>query len=133
MLLLLRDLTPRRLWDWVQLNVPDEAECVIEKVGGYIRSKDGGFVAGSSAMFNFGRNYGELVMCLTAAEVPFTEVPPQTWQKAMAIPPRRKGESRNSFKNRLKDKACELYPRVKVTLATADALLIAEYSRRTFE
>lgn len=42
------------------------------------------------------------------------------------------GESKQSFKNRLKDKAQQLFPREKVTLATADALLIAEYARRQF-
>lgn len=103
---------------------------VIEKVGGYV----GEAQPGSSA-FKFGQSYGSLLMALTAAMIPYEEVTPQRWQKAMGITPRknREGETKTSFKNRLKQKAQQLFPAVKVTLAVADALLIAEYCRRKRE
>lgn len=43
------------------------------------------------------------------------------------------GETRDAFKNRLKAKAQQLFPQAKVTLATADAILLAEYCRRRKE
>lgn len=99
---------------------------IIEKVGGYV----GGDGAPGSAMFNFGVGYGKLLMALTAARIPFEEVPPQRWQKGLAIPKRDRGEGKTAWKNRLKTKAQQLFPSIKVTLATSDALLVAEYCRR---
>jgi hypothetical protein len=104
-----------------------EVAACIEKVGGYIGGP--GFKAGSSAMFNFGVGYGRLRMALIAAEIPFEEIPPQRWQKAFGLH-RKPNEKKTSFKNRLKSKAQQLFPGVEVTLATADALLLAEYTRR---
>ena len=69
-------------------------------------------------------------MALIAAGIPFEEVIPRTWQKGVGITPRGKGETKTRFKNRLKAKASQLFPKVNVTLATADALLIAEFCRR---
>ena len=105
----------------------------IEKVGGYI----GGVGHPGSAMFNFGKGYGGLRMALIAARIPFEEIPPQTWQKRMGVTPRKKksknsaGESKSQFKNRLKARAQQLFPHVNITLATADAILIAEFCRRS--
>ena len=44
-----------------------------------------------------------------------------------------KTESKTEWKNRLKGMAQQLYPDLKVTLATADALLIATYCKRKHE
>lgn len=123
---------------------------IIEKVGGFIK----GNPAPGSAMFKFGVGYGGLRMALIACGIPFEEVTPQTWQKALGITPRephtktreveikkgkRKGQMRTEryggetdmeFKNRLKAKAQQLFPGEKITLAVCDALLIAEYCRR---
>lgn len=103
---------------------------VIEKVGGYTAS--GGPQPGS-AMFKFGQSYGGLRMALIAAGIPFEEVTPQRWQKALGVTPRGKEETKTSFKNRLKAKAQQLFPKIKVTLATADAILLAEYCKRSQE
>jgi hypothetical protein len=62
-------------------------------------------------------------MALTAAGIPFERVRPQAWQKAMGC--MSKGD-----KNITKRKAQELFPQIKVTHATADALLIATYGTR---
>ena len=106
---------------------------VIEKVGGYIKGGEdgsGGAQPGSAA-FKFGASYGKLLMALTAAGIPFEEVTPQKWQKGLGVPPRKKDETKTQFKNRLKAKAQQLFPGVKVTLAVADALLLAEFCRRS--
>lgn len=113
---------------WVWMSVEPRPEfAVIEKVGGYTQA--GGPQPGS-AMFKFGQSYGGLRMALVAAGIPFDEVTPQTWQKGLGVTPRGKTESKTQFKNRLKARAQQLFPSVKVTLATADALLIAEFCRR---
>jgi hypothetical protein len=62
---------------------------------------------------------------LTGEEFPFEEVSPQKWQKAMGC--MTKGD-----KNVSKAKAQQLFPQLKITHAIADALLIAEYARRTY-
>ncbi len=102
---------------------------VIEKVGGYIGRKSISGGDRGSHMFVFGRTYGALCMSLMALDLyPFREIVPRVWQKALGISPREKDETDTSFKNRLKDRAKELYPNTKVTLPKADAILIAHYA-----
>jgi hypothetical protein len=79
---------------------------------------------GVKSAFTFGEGYGRLQAVLTALRVPYERVRPQAWQKAMGC--LTKGD-----KNVSKRRAQELFPTLKVTHATADALLIAEYNRRT--
>ncbi len=78
---------------------------------------------GVSSSFKFGQSYGFLRGILIASEIPFDQVTPQRWQKAIGC--LTKGD-----KNVSKAKAQQLFPAVKVTHAIADALLIAEYCRR---
>jgi len=85
---------------------------------------------GVASSFKFGRNYGFLRGLLIANKIPFEEVTPRTWQKGLGIKAKDKSESKTQFKNRLKGKAQQLFPHLKITLATADAILIAEYGRR---
>lgn len=113
----------------VEFGMDDQKSAVIEKVGGYVA----GNPAPGSAMFNFGRGYGALCMALIALEIPFEEVPPRQWQKALGISPRKKTESKTQWKNRLKQKAQQLYPNIGITLSTCDALLIATFCRRKHE
>lgn len=97
------------------------ARCYLEKVGGMPHQ-------GGSAMFNFGKGFGQLEMALLARRVPTVEVTPQKWQKALSLGT--KGDKTTTqWKNKLKERAMQLYPGIKVTLATADALLILEYAR----
>lgn len=93
-----------------------KAKAVIEKVSS---SPQMGVVSS----FTFGRSYGFLLGILTAYEVPFVEVTPQKWQRSM-------GCLTKSDKNVSKRKAQQLWPHLKITHATADALLIAEYGRK---
>ena len=118
---------------WIRTHSSD-AVAVIEKVGGYVgKGKDGKGGQPGSAMFVFGRGVGGLCMALLACSIPFEEVPPQRWQKAIMKSSRGKTESKPQWKNRCKAKAQQLFPTQKVTLATADALLIALYCKRLHE
>ena len=79
---------------------------------------------GVTSSFTFGQDYGFLLGCLTALEIPFEYVTPQKWQRYLGC--LSKGD-----KNITKQKAQELYPTLKITHAIADALLIGEYLKRT--
>jgi len=116
--------TERDIWNWfADIPSPSFPFAVIEKVG----SMPGN---AARAMFTFGWGYGGLRMALVARGIPFEEVTPQVWLKGLGIPFRKRKESRTQFKNRLKGRAQQLFPDVAVTLATADALLIATYCQR---
>lgn len=78
---------------------------------------------GVVSSFSFGRGFGALVMALTAVEIPFDLITPQTWQAAMQC---RSGRDKNITKRR----AQQLFPSLKVTHVIADGVLIAEYCRR---
>lgn len=78
---------------------------------------------GVTSAFTFGKGYGVLLGCLTAAGIPFEEVSPQKWQKAMNC-------LTHGDKNVTKRKAQQMFPWLKVTHATADALLIAYYGAK---
>lgn len=121
------------LWEWLSRysarNGVIHGFCctaILEKVGGYIPGSRGNI---GSAMFKFGQFYGTLRGMLVAADIPFVEVAPTRWQNYFYLKSR-PSESKPQFKRRLKEKAQEIFPGLKVTLATADALLIAEYYRR---
>ncbi|MEK9735756.1 MAG: hypothetical protein VW239_00370 [Candidatus Nanopelagicales bacterium] len=80
---------------------------------------------GVVSSFKFGQSYGFLRGCLIALEIPFEEATPQSWQKAIGCLSR-------GDKNVTKAKAQQLFPGRRITHATADALLLAEYARRTW-
>ena len=137
--------TIRGIWTWINSERPKEAEwvggglmgdylipgtrpfAVVELVGGYV----GGFGQPGSYMFNFGRVTGAVLASLEAAGIPYAEVHPNVWQRAIGIEPRGKKEKKGAFKNRLKARAVELFPDQKVTLKTCDALLLCYYCRMT--
>jgi hypothetical protein len=144
--------TERDIWD--RLRCWEEGTtAVIEKVGGYTGEGQPG-----SRMFNFGKNYGSLLMALTAAEIKFEEVTPQQWQKTFAVVPRKYKtvidkkasgstsgkkkvwlETKGQFKDRLRRKAQQIFPQLPIwreprskgrQLEICDSLLIAEFCRR---
>ena len=78
---------------------------------------------GVTSSFKFGMNYGMWQGLLAANKIPFQRVYPLKWQTVMSC---RTGGNKNISKNR----AQELFPKLKITHAIADALLIAEYGRR---
>ena len=78
---------------------------------------------GVASSFKFGLNYGFLWGMLCAHHFRFTEITSHKWQRKLEC--LTKGD-----KNVSKRRAQQLFPELKVTHATADALLIAEYGRR---
>jgi len=84
---------------------------------------------GATSAFTFGKGYGALLMALTAAHIPFDQVVPRKWQAIMGVvyP---KNSAQTERKNISKARAQQLFPKVTITHAIADALLIAEYGRR---
>lgn len=115
--------TPMDLLDFLS-RYKDDSFCILERVGGM--SGNGG-----SAMFNFGKGYGHLQMALLALGIPTNDVTPNKWEKSFQLGSSGK-YGKTEWKNRLKAKAQQLFPSLgrKITLATCDALLIAEYGRR---
>lgn len=90
---------------------------------------------GVSSMFSFGKSVGHIEMALTALRIPFTAVPPQTWQKEL-----HKGiDKKLGPKERSRIAAVRLFPhedfrassRCKVAHnGIIDSVLLAEYGRR---
>lgn len=85
-------------------------------------------VMGVSAAFAFGENYGGWCMALRASGIPVYAVTPQKWQRIVAPEISGQGADR---KRALRDLAQAKFPGHKVTLATADALLLSEYVCQT--
>lgn len=79
---------------------------------------------GVASSFKFGRNYGFLRGLLIALRIPFDTVSPSKWQRTLGC--LSKGD-----KNVTKAAAERLFPWVRVAHWNADALLIAEYGRRS--
>ena len=80
---------------------------------------------GHVGAFTFGKNVGHCEMALAAAGISYNHVSPIKWQNTMDA--RTGGDKRVS-----RARAIQLFPNhPKITHAIADALLIAEYHRRT--
>jgi len=84
---------------------------------------------GASTSFTFGENNGKVIGLLVASGIPYEEKTPQTWQKSFGLK-KEKNETQPEYKRRLKQKAEQLFPNVKITLDTSDAYLIAEFCKR---
>ena len=115
------NLSEKEIYGLIVRETFDPCRAFLEKVGA-MRGQ------GVTSMFTFGQGYGFLRACLYATGTPFEDVPPQTWQKGVGLGGL-KGD-RPDRKRQLKAGAERLFPQIKVTLSTADALLIAEYGHR---
>lgn len=102
-----------------------EATVFVEKV-------NAGPKMGSSAAYKFGYGVGSIAMAVIAAYLRLEWVTPQKWQRefGLIVKGRGLGQGDTEKKNRNKARAQELFPKLKITHAIADALLIAEYGRR---
>jgi Holliday junction resolvasome RuvABC endonuclease subunit len=116
--------TLKDLWEIIQ-SITHGLRCEGELLSfkAYIEAVSSSPQMGVVSAFSFGQGYGNLEMALTAAGIPFERVRPLQWQKTLGC--MSKGD-----KNVTKAKAQALFPHLKITHATADALLIAEYGRR---
>lgn len=93
-------------------------EAHVELVGGFI-----GKAQPASRAFVFGQSYGQVLGVLAALQIPTHLVRPQKWQALLAIG-NGAGSPKHQWKAKLKAKAQQLYPTLKITLQTADALLL---------
>jgi len=116
--------TLQDLWEMVY-NIKQDSfrEGPWAKTTAYLEQVHSSPQMGVKSSFTFGNGFGHLEMALTAAGIPFVRVSPQKWQGALGC---RTGGDKNVSKAR----AQELFPDLKPTHATADALLIMEYGRR---
>ena len=72
---------------------------------------------------------GGLRLALTAAGIPWQLATPQKWKRGVdgwLIAPKAASTEK---KRRAREVAARMFPHLRVTNATADALLIAEYAR----
>jgi crossover junction endodeoxyribonuclease RuvC len=111
--------TLQDLWELLE-NIAINAQLDNLKIHAYLEQVSSSPQMGVKSSFTFGNGFGHLEMALTAAGIPFARIRPQVWQKELKC--LTKGD-----KNVSKRKAQELFPSMKVTHATADALLIAKY------
>ena len=79
------------------------------------------------SMFTFGQGYGQWLGILSTLKIPYIQVTPHKWMKHYPAVPKNKKDR----KNHLKHLAQQRFPDVKITLATADAMLLANYLRET--
>lgn len=102
----------------------DNALCALERVGAMPGQ-------GVTSMFSFGENYGFIQGLLTANAIPYELVTPQRWKKAFEV---------TGDKNTSVAVAKRLFPGVSLRRTVqsrkdddgmAEALLLAEYARRT--
>ena len=125
--------TERDIWDLINSLSSGNAQAVIEWIHPAIQG------IGKSPMSKLYGNYMQLRGFLRAADISSEDIKTAKWCQGLGIPKRKRistalglkdVESDTQWKNRLKAKAQELFPHVTITLATADALLIAEFCRR---
>jgi len=102
-----------------------ETVVFLEHVGGYA----GGAGSPGSAMFNFGMGFGFLKGVVMALGARLELVRPQVWQKHFHLGTASACASKTEWKNKLKAEAQRRFPGIKITLATADALLILDWAR----
>lgn len=79
---------------------------------------------GLASTWKFAQNYGFYRGLAISLKIPLIDVRPVEWQRGLGLP---KAKSKTDHKRNLKDLAAARFPRCRVTLKTADALLIARY------
>lgn len=91
---------------------------VIEQIPKFTGAK----IPGSTVAVLF-ESYGIIIGAAIALGFQLERLTPQAWQGILGLG-NSKGMSKTEWKNKLKGRAMELFPGQKVTLKTADALLI---------
>ncbi len=110
------DRTDKDQSNWLKKVASDILLAYIEKVHSYPGQ-------GVVSTFKFGMSFGFLKGILAYSDISYEFVTPIKWQTVMQC--RTGGD-----KNITRGKAQQMFPNIKVIHAFADALLIAEYSRR---
>lgn len=86
-------------------------------------------IPGSTGI-KYGASWGKVYGMIFALGFRIILVPPRKWINALGGLGTKGGSSTTEWKNKLKQRAQQLYPGVDITLATADALLILEAAKR---
>lgn len=108
----LRELTPE----------PARSIAFVELVGGFAGKAQPG-----SRAFTFGRGFGFLLGVLQERGVRVELVLPRKWQKRFNLGTASACASPADWKRKLRTEAQRRYPAIKVTLSTADALLLLDF------
>lgn len=117
----LDDATERDIWDWIATESENvqSIQAAIENVHSMPKQ-------GVASSFKFGFSAGYLRGILVASCIPFEVVAPQRWMKTLNC-------MSGGDKGKTKEAAQRIWTSgVKITNANADALLIAEWMRRTW-
>ena len=129
--------TPKDIWLLILSLKTDDAFCWVEKVGTYMPGNSG------PAAVTFARHCGHLDMALLAAGISYDAVLPRKWEHWLIgkpnyskIPKEISAKERSKIlakrkqerKNKIKEKMQALYPELKVTLKTSDALGILTWA-----
>lgn len=108
--------------------------CWLEHVWGYLpvkgiaRDLKTGGNSNAMRMFEFGRNYGSIETVLNLMGITYQTIRPHLWQRALGLP---RVADKGDRKRCWRDKANKLFPGINATLATADAILLSEFAKRT--
>jgi hypothetical protein len=94
----------------------------IEPVHAILESVHSSPQMGVKSAFSFGQSFGQCEAMLVALGIPITRVSPQRWQKDLGCLTR-------GDKNVTKRMAADLFPNLRVTHATADALLLGKWGK----
>ena len=121
---------PEKVFDMAMLfkisigkTAPDNVKLLMERV--WARPTNA-----TRAAFTYGVNYGQWLGIAASNEIKMYTTLPNEWIKWIGC---KKGLSVTERKRWLKAKAKELYPSLKkVTLATADAILIGHYAKEEY-
>ncbi len=119
--------TPSTIQDFInRLSPLKDCDCfaMVEKVHATPKQ-------GVKSAFTFGYNVGVLHSVLATNQIPYELHTPQKWMKWYSMK-KKSSESQTQWKNRLKHKAQQLFPKEKITLWNADAFLIAWYALNNF-
>tara|TARA_Y100000310_G_scaffold286393_1_gene310507 strand:- start:131 stop:586 length:456 start_codon:yes stop_codon:yes gene_type:complete len=82
---------------------------------------------GVASTFKFGMNYGQWLGILATLKIPYIQTTPHRWMRYYGSMPKDKKDR----KNHIKHLAQQRFPDVHITLATSDAMLIANYMKET--
>ncbi len=102
---------------------PEQCIAYIELIGGFVR----GNPCPGSTMFKMGKNAGYWEGLFAGLGVRVQLVRPQVWQAGI---PGAAGQEKPQRKRAIRDHAQRLYPSVKVTLETADAIMITDFGAK---
>ncbi len=120
------DLRPwtveHELTDYLRDLNADDYEVYIEDVPPFVSA-----VTSNASSFKLGYNYGYIVGTVRALGFRTKLIKPKEWQKGLVGLKSNMGYT--ARKRMLKDNAVRLYPNLKITNATADAVLIMEWAR----